>query len=217
MVIDRKLCDSEAKELLARWPAQPHKGGWFGGHHFTERWLRTQPKTGKASSPRLFRLTGTPEHSKRTQPDGMWINVHPDDRGVTSTSVFVIEVCTSTQNLSDKRTRYRTGHAPLHIELPMRWLREPVHPSRRATRSSVLGLPENEIDWPETLPVVNLKVLYAVPGGLRDSQYLKVRDGYAWESHEAVCPHRSLDYTRGETRDLVERLLTPPWPVTQVA
>lgn len=217
MTIDPKLSDRQAKELLAAWPTQPQLGGWFGGHHFTQRWLRAQPKTGDASSPRLFRLTGTSEKSKRTQPDGMWINVHGDDKGVTSVTAFVIEVCTSQQNLNDKRSRYRSAHAPLHIELPKKWLAEVVNPGRKAVRAKELGLEEESSEWPEALPIVNLKALYAVPGGLKAREYTKIRDGYAWEAFEAVCPHRSLDYTRPETRDLVTRLLTPPWPVTQAA
>ena len=216
MTVDKNLSDAEAKLQLARWPERPRQGGWFGGEHYAHNWVRAQPKLGDATAPRLFRLTGSSTRSGRTQPDGMWIYLHADDDELFSAAVFVIEVCTSVGNLHNKRTRYRTGHAPLHVEIPEAWLRETGNRSKRS-RATLLGLDSDPATWPSKVPVVMTKVLYAVPGGMTDRAYQKIRDKYAWESHEAICPHKSLDHTRPETKDLVGRLLAPPWPVTQRA
>lgn len=177
----KKLSDKMAKKILRKWPTRtkvwtPTLAGW---------WLRAQPVEVGATGPR-FRAPGAILF--KTQPDGLWLYLRPEERYADA---VVVEVCQSVQNLNDKRSRYMPATHSLVVECPRRWLvaeisvqRGGLQPRWRAARTFESQPTERLI-----VPVRFLRVLYALPNAV----YRKWMPGHVPAGYEYFMPHSSLD------------------------
>jgi len=190
------LSDSAAKRVLRRWPTRtrrlwtPDAPGW---------WLRAQPVDGQTTCPR-FRAPGA--RLFKTQPDGLWLFLQPDDGYADA---IVVEVCQSIQNLNDKRSRYMPATHSLIVECPRTWLLAEISVQRggRQPRWRAAGTFADEPTAPLVLPVRFLRVLYALPNSIYRTWLLEhVPAGY-----EYFVPHSSLgSYEAPPMQDFLRRL-----------
>lgn len=181
-VPNTNLSDSEAKVILRRWPERtkrlwvPDGAGW---------WLRAQPSSQTARTPR-FQSPGA--ELFHTQPDGLWLYLSPK-RGFAD--AVAVEVCGTSQNLNDKRSRYMPATHSLMVECPLPWLKEVITVQHGASRrrwraaGSITKRPLGDM----ILPVRFLRVLYALPNVI----YERWVPGHVPSGYEYFCRHSSLD------------------------
>lgn len=173
--------DREAKRALDRWPLRtkklwvpPKEGGW---------WLRAQPVSGTASSPRL-RTPGADLF--KTQPDGMYLFVDPSNGYA---DCVCIEDCSSSNNLYNKRSRYVPASHSVVVSCTLEWLTERITSSRlRAPRWKAMGTFEREPQEGLELPVRFLRVLFSLSSRL----YEEWKRNQVPTGHEYYCRHSSL-------------------------
>jgi hypothetical protein len=171
-------------------------------------WLRAQPVPspkvrGQTTSPRI--VSPGMQHT-RTQPDGMWIQL---SHGADYVNVIVIEACATSQNLNDKRSRYRPSiHAKL-VEIRKGWLEETVgHKNTQIPRKRLLGVTDQAISasWhakTATFPVRHLGVLYTLP----ESKYQQWLASNPPDGHEYFCTTTSLrTFTAAPFRRFLQQL-----------
>jgi hypothetical protein len=99
-------------------------------------------------------------------PDGLWLCFGGTERD-PYVDIFVIEACGCNQNLLDKRSRFAPSMHSLLAVCPLEWLNDPVSPHNGMLRWRYTGLLRNEPTGPLTLPVRDIRVMYA----LRQRQY----------------------------------------------
>ncbi len=183
--------DSQGKEILCTWPERSKK--LWSIPDTNARWLQARPKRGTASCPDL-RSVGS--SALKTVPDGLWL--------LTSTEyadAMVVEVCTSVQNLSDKRSRYAPQLHALVVRIPRQWLCEGFATAIRTPRwKCFLGqAPGAEV----YLPIRHLRVLLFID----DANYAKVRGAITPAAHEFFARHSSLkSYTAPRMQNLLRRM-----------
>lgn len=177
----QKLSDAEGKAILKKWPNRtklwpPPQGQGY--------WLKCQPKAGFATGPKL---TSPGASLFSTQPDGLWVHFS----GLTSCDVVAIEVCGSTQNLNDKRSRYFPASHSVVLICKRAWFLEEIRVQRGAKKerwraaTTISEVPDSDV----SIPIRHLRVLYALPNKLyHDWCPHHVPTGY-----ELFCPHSSLD------------------------
>jgi hypothetical protein len=179
--------DRKIKSWLAAWPTTTEIWSPPGSGIL---WLRGQPATGTARSPRIA-APGSNEFE--TQPVGLWLSRGPSGVSASYCDCLVIESCGSTQNLADKRSRYAARTSGLVVDFRSGWLEEEiVRPGRSGPRQSrweVLGLASS---GPLQTPVRHLRVLYAVPDQKVSGLFARVKANLILEAHEYVCPQRRL-------------------------
>jgi hypothetical protein len=191
--------DNQAKRWFKeQWPTTTQT--WSPGRSKIW-WLRAQPPPkGKIRWPRLTVPGSNIFHS---QPDGLWITLGIERGDTTTLATYAdcvaIEACGTTQNLSDKRSRYAARTAALVIDLRDKWLNQEIVLRGRGgtyrSRRDVLGgqLPDAASIL---LPVRHLRVLYALPAG-GNSLFEKARASYVLEAHEYICPFQMLGQWNG--------------------
>lgn len=193
----KSLSDKAAKKILLTWPGRtndfwlPPKGRGF--------WIRGQPKDGKFPGP-VISVPGAALF--KTQPDGLWVHFN----SWTSCDVIVIEVCRTSQNLNDKRSRYMpTGSAKV-LQVKKSWLNEEIKVrgggsrKRRVAAGGVRALKDHsEI----SVPIRFLRVLYCLPNALYQKWGLEhVPTGY-----EFFCAASSLrSHTSKNMRTFLKQL-----------
>ena len=165
-----KMSDGEVKAVLGSkpWP-QATKQLWSHKNAPT-LWLRAQPADARTTGPRL-RIAGS---KSRTQPDGLWLTfATPQARtGIPECAdAIVVEACGTGQNLNDKRFRYGARIPAITVLVGDEWLDADVavQGGGRKSRRAQLKLAAK---GPMSIPVRNLRVLYALPDGL----YKKVKE-----------------------------------------
>lgn len=185
----KKLKDLDAKELLKDWPTVttalwPPTGG-------QGKWIQAQPPDGLRSTPKIF-APGSALFS--TQPDGMWVHFN----GLTSCDVVVVEVCGTSQNLGDKRSRYMATTQSLVVRVPKGWADADIragHGGKRMSRRSHAGtLPRFDTTYVD-VPIRALRALYALSNDL----YVKWVVEHSPAGHEYFMPHSALA-TYGNTK-----------------
>lgn len=178
----KKLGDAAAKKLLVSWPTVT-TALWAppGG---TGKWIQAQPPDGLRSTPKIY-APGSTLFS--TQPDGMWLHFN----GLVSCDVMVIEVCGSTQNLGDKRSRYMPTTQSLVVRVPRHWADSPISAGQggqvRPRREHAQSLPSFSADHVD-VPIRALRVLYALPNDI----YATWTVQHSPAGHEYFMPHSAL-------------------------
>lgn len=207
--MSRSRLDRQAKDWLLDWP-NTTKIWSPGGSRVA--WIRAQPPMAEGRL-RAPRLVSPGSKAFDTQPDGLWFTLGIA-RGDEATEAayadcVAIEVCASSQNLSDKRSRYAARTASLVLDLREAWLdREVPVPGRGGPKRTRRVLLAGQL--PATgqvlMPVRHLRVLYALPDG-SDSLYARAKDNLVMEAHEWACPVRMLgQFTGPGMQDFVKRL-----------
>jgi hypothetical protein len=198
------LTDREAKEAISAWPNETTI--WSLGTGIS--WLRAQPVANGIAGPRL-ELPGA--GAFKTQPDGLWISlgIHRRDTDTQATyaDCVVIESCGRAQNFADKRSRYASRTSSLMLGLPKRWLDVVVGiqgGGLRTRREVLRGLSEDE---KLSLPVRQLRVLYALPDDGSSKLYMRASSQLTLEAHEFVCPQSVLtQYNNQNTQAFLKRM-----------
>ena len=193
-----KLTDADAKEVLRTWPGRtrelwraPEQRGF---------WIRGQPKelAASAKTPTIDIPGAT---LFKTQPDGMW--VYLDQRKFAD--IVCIEICGSSQNFNDKRSRYANTVRSLVLNCSVDWLKEKVSVQGGGTKtrwrafSTLKKRPKYDIRW----PVRWMRVLYALPEKLYGDFVRNNVPG----GHEYFCRHSSLkSYTAPQMQQFLGQM-----------
>lgn len=160
--------DKKGKDILRnKWPRKTTKLFRSSG----PPWLRAQPKSGFATTPRLFNAGS---ESLATQPDGMWINLLFEKE---IADVMCIEICGSRQNFFDKRSRYMPTTNSLHLCCDAAWLKEPIYQNQK--RYECLDLNPDDIAPTYYFSIRFLRVLYVLESSLYQ----------AWMAHGVPAGH----------------------------
>ena len=119
----------------------------------------------------------------------MGINNKPSGGGCyIIPDIFAIEACGSFQNLLDKRSRFAPSMHSLLAVCPVEWLRAPVSTHNQMLRWRYTGLMRNEPGGPVTLPVRDIRVMYA----LRPRHYEGFSASQIPHAHEFFAPVSAL-------------------------
>lgn len=181
LVPNRNYSDPQGKtKLKDTWRYRPTS--WEG------HWVRARPSTGTATMPALIRSGSFGTLGARTEADGMYVRLAA---GAVTADVLAIEVCTSLQNLHDKRSRFAASTTSLLLLLNRPWMREEQqiqHTTRQRWNTFDGALPE-EPGSDLLVPVFRLRLFLMVPC-VKVSDW---REKVALEAHEYLLPHRALD------------------------
>lgn len=174
--------DALVQARLRTWPQRPP--GIPAPTQGPGRWLRARPAPEPYGEPYL-KLPGS--QRLRTLPDGLWLKFGgaPGDPYVDA---FVIEACGSMPNLQEKRARFAPSTHALLVCCPTKWLLGAVsadEPEPRWTRTGLLSAPP---DTNLTLPVRDLRVLYA----LKPRQFQDLAQHQVLHAHEYFMPMNVL-------------------------
>jgi hypothetical protein len=126
----------------------------------------------------------------------MWLLATPE-----YADVMVVEICTSVQNLADKRSRYAPQLHALIVRIPRPWLLEGFATATKTPRWTVLAdeAPSEDL----VLPVRHLRVMLF----LDDVSYETVRSAITPAAHEFFARHSSLaSYTAQPMQRLLRRM-----------
>lgn len=132
-------------------------------------------------------VSGTRATLFKTQPDGLWLYLRPEEAYADAVAV---EVCQTPQNLNDKGSRYMPATHSLVVECPRTWLLAEISVQRggQQPRWRAAGTFHTEPTTRLVLPVRFLRVLYALPNAL----YRKWLPGHVPADYEYFVPHTSL-------------------------
>ena len=172
------------------------------------KWIRCQPKARHAANvvhPHLHRpgaVTGW------IRPDCMYVRATPE-QGYIFADVMTFEVCSSFQNIEEKRGKYGAGDSALLVDFRGKWLSTPLYPSGPKTAYSYLfgnqdGAVETDDAKDITAVTRALRVLYFINRNkIKDEQ---VRDivPRAWEFFFPDSSIKSL--TAQQFRDFIKRI-----------
>lgn len=157
--------DDEGKAILRRWPDTTSLFRWRGDR----RVLKAHPPSPFAQ---LLTLGST---ASSTYADGAYVNLQPpDDEGKSAIAdVLFIEVCGSSQNLSDKRSRYLPTHESRALKLTKNWFEKRIRWSGGGVIPihDALGIASPDKDT--YAPIRALRVLYVI----EDNLFLELREG----------------------------------------
>jgi hypothetical protein len=188
-----KYSDAEGKRVLMTWPERS-KALWSVPNP-EARWLRARPKCGIgiATCPDL-RSVGS--SALKTVPDGLWLLATRE-----YADAMVVEICTSVQNLADKRSRYAPQLHALTVRMPQEWLLETFATSKNRARWTAF-LDEKPVQDLH-LPIRHLRSLLF----LDDGTYQTVRAALTPAAHEFFARHSSLNsYTAQPMQRLLRRM-----------
>jgi hypothetical protein len=138
----------------------------------------------------------------KTQPDGLWLYLRPDDGYADAVA---IEVSRSIQNLNDKRSRYMPATYGLVVDCPKAWLLAEIRLrfGRRQQRWQAAATFDRKPTTDLTLQVRLLRVLYSLPNDL----YRTWLPGHVPAGHEYFTPHTSLaSYNSQAMQQFLSRL-----------
>ncbi len=192
---DRLLLDAMVKESLKRWPQRPPG---LKPRRGKESWLRGRPSEDAGVSNPFLKLPGSTK--LRTLPDGLWLNF-----GGTFeepyVDIFAVEVCSTSQNLLDKRSRF----APSTIRC-WRCVRSPAAGGGRAeppdAALAATGVFRAEPTVPAAIPVREMRVMY----GLKDLHYAGFARHQLPHAHEFFVPMTTLTEVNSEDNPEIARL-----------
>ena len=192
-----KILDTLVRDRLREWPQcppglqrrAPDPGGW----------LRGRPAESMGACHPFLKLPGSTR--LRTLPDGLWLNFggSPVDAYV---DIFAVEACGSLQNLLDKRARFAPSTHSLLAVCPVPWLLAPVTAEDPTPRWRATGVIRHQPVLPLTLPVRDLRVLYA----LKQPHYEGFARHQLPHAHEFFIPMERLT-ARGAAADPAVRAM----------
>ncbi|HUB16844.1 MAG TPA: hypothetical protein VMB34_33225 [Acetobacteraceae bacterium] len=202
---ERQALDMLVKERLKRWPQRPP--GLQMPRRGRHVWLRGRPGDDPAACHPFLKLPGCSR--LRTLPDGLWLNF-----GGTIADpyvdIFVIEACSTLQNLLDKRSRFAPSTQSRLAVCPVPWLLAPAMPGDTTARWQAIGLLLRPPTLPAVFPVREIRVLY----GLKQKHY----DGFARHQlphgHELFAPMEALTAEDGDKNPELQALLRRTSPVS---
>ncbi len=176
--------DQLVRQKLRTWPQHPpgladHDMGARGA------WLRARPGAVNDLDQPLLKLPGS--NRLRTMPDGLWLCFGGTERD-PFVDIFAIEACGSFQNLLDKRSRFAPSMHSLLAVCPVEWLNSPVSENNNMLRWRYTGLLRAEPVAPVTLPVRDIRVMYA----LRPRHYQGFSASQVPHAHEFFAPMSAL-------------------------
>lgn len=193
-----KLSDSEAKDILRKWPKRT-KSLW-PVPDASVYWLQVRPKSGRTMCPDL-RVPGSVAF--HTQPDGLWALFGPDGSYV---DIISVEVCGKIQNLNDKRSRYFPSLHSILLNTSRKWLLEEVsvqHGSKKPrwiAAGSFQTIPSTKS---LAIPVRVIRVLYVIA----DEDYDSWCRNHCPTGYEFFCGHSSLrSYTSKKMQQFLKQL-----------
>jgi hypothetical protein len=176
------MTDAEGKAILRGWTTRtrmwppPIRGGW---------WIRSRPNQSPHQVGPALRAPGADLF--RTQPDGLYLFMSDAE----FVDAICIEVCSSIQNLNDKRSRYIPSSHSLLVDIPRSWLLHEISLQRggmlpvwRASNAF-----ESEPEDGLLRPVRHLRVLYCLP----NDHYQRWRANHPPTGYEFFCRDSSLD------------------------
>jgi hypothetical protein len=194
-----RLSNKQAKKILLKtWPRTI--GSVWPTKNKSNIWIRAHPVDGKTTAP-IISLPGTDQH--KTRPDGLWVNFNDID----SCDAIAIEVCSSIQNLHDKRSRYMPMVSALVLRIKKTWLNESVSVKRGAKkrRQIVGGVRAWKNHDEVSIPIRYLGVLYCLPNNLyEDWSATQIPAG-----HEYFCRSTSLSGITSQHMRSFLRQMTP--------
>jgi hypothetical protein len=180
------LDDASAKEIFrSRWRLVTKV---FCPLKKADAWVRVQPVMD--GSPPCPKLSSAGQRLWRTQPDALYVRLGKGKLGYFVDCV-AIEVCTSSINFFNKRSRYQPSLTATVLELGERWLRHIRSKIRRAGDH----WQEYEISpgGHDGLPVRYMTVIYA----LDDDTFHAMRGDIIPRAHEFFMKHSSLETWTG--------------------
>ncbi len=147
--------DALVRERLRQWPQRPPGLGLAG----RSAWLRARPDDPSGTHQPFLKLPGS--RHLRTLPDGLWLNF-AGTAAEPFADIFAIEACSSLANLLDKRSRFAPSTHSLLALCPVPWLLGPTSLGDPTPRWRSTGLLRAPPTLPLSLPVRDVRVLYAL-------------------------------------------------------
>ncbi len=199
MTADYRSLDSLVRARLREWPQRPPGLEDQGGK--ADGWLRGRPAAVAACENQPFlKLPGSDRY--RTLPDGLWLNFGgtPVEPFV---DIFAIEACGSSQNLLDKRSRFAPSTHSMLAVCPIGWLLNAVSERDPTPRWRATGVVLREPTQPLSLPVRDMRVLYA----LKSRHYEGFARSQVPHPHEYFVPMDALTEERGHENPAMRALV----------
>jgi hypothetical protein len=184
MMTPNATLDSLVRYKLRSWPQHPpglkdHELGARGA------WMRARPGNVDDIDHPYLKMPGA--NRMKTIPDGLWLCFGGSERD-PFVDIFAIEACGTFQNLLDKRSRFSPSMHSLLAVCPVEWLSAPVSDVHGMLRWRYTGLLRNEPSGPLTLPVRDIRVMYA----LRPRHYERFSSCQVPHAHEFFAPINAL-------------------------
>ena len=181
---------------MAKWPRVTTV--LFGGSDDFP-WLRAQPREAdeRVTSPFLLQAGN---EALRTQPDGMFIR---PVKKFQAMDVVCFEVCSSLQNLNDKRSRYAATTSALVVDTREAWWKSQVHGTTTRWQKATNGSEEWGQEEDFWSPVRYLRVVYV----LSEDNLGRFRDHGVAAGHEYLMRFSSLASLSSQAfREFLDRL-----------
>jgi hypothetical protein len=176
--------DSLVRQKLRAWPQHP-PGLADHGIGATGAWLRGRPGLAAEADDPYLKLPGS--NRLKTVPDGLWLCFGGTERD-PYVDIFAIEACGTFANLLDKRSRFAPSMHSLLAVCPVRWLLGETSGFNHTPRWRHTGLLRAAPDVPLTLPVRDIRVMYA----LRPRHYEGFLANQVPHAHEFFAPVTAL-------------------------
>jgi hypothetical protein len=176
--------DNLVRHKLRSWPqhppglADPHMGA-------NGAWLRGRPGDVDDVHDPFLKHPGS--NRLRTVPDGLWLRFGGTEND-PFVDLFAIEACSTFQNLLDKRSRFAPSMHSLLAVCPTHWLQGAVSAVNHMPRWRYTGLLRAQPAGPLTLPVRDIRVMYA----LRPRHYESFSASQIPHAHEFFAPITAL-------------------------
>ncbi len=176
--------DAIVKHKMRSWPQHPPG---LDDQDTSRRgaWLRGRPGRANEVDDPFLKFPGS--NRMRTIPDGLWLCFGGSERDAF-VDIFVIEVCGSLSNLLDKRGRFTPSMHSLLAVCPVPWLLGQISPANSLERWRHVGLLHDRPKTPLTLPVRDIRVMYA----LRPRHYEGFASSQVPHAHEFFAPVTAL-------------------------
>jgi hypothetical protein len=154
--------DSIIRDRLRTWPQHPpglpdHDEN--GRRGTSGAWLRARPGVAAEADDPILKLPGS--NRLRTMPDGLWLGFGGTARD-PYVDIFAIEACGTFANFLDKRSRFAPSMHSMLAVCPLRWLLGPTSSFNPTPRWRHIGLLTAPPEAPLTLPVRDIRVMYAL-------------------------------------------------------
>jgi hypothetical protein len=180
-MVEFRSLDALVRARLRQWPQCPPGIASDG----PRGWLRGRPTESSGSCHPFLKLPGSDR--LRTLPDGLWLNFggSPAEPFV---DILAVEACSSLTNLLDKRSRFAPSTHSLLAVCPVPWLLAPFTPTDPTPRWQVTGVLRQEPEQPLSLPVRDVRVMYA----LKRTHYRGFTESQIPHPHEYFVPMEAL-------------------------